>query len=173
MTRKNVQVNVKHFLPGSLAVCEEEVYSFAIDPALIQRCGNTLRHAKHLRAIFLIQLRKVTCMSIGRYKRVSGIDRLYVHKSRAAFILINQADFKLSRQYLAKYAVIRLAHKNTGSANLASTAAEAFSTSACSELPCASMVTMAGKSVTRSRHIASGMPNSSSFTSRTSSMHLA
>src|SRR5262245_41609772 len=64
-------------------------------------------------------------------------------------------------------------NQNTGSANFANTAAEAFSTSACSELPCASMVTMAGKSVTRSRHIASGMPNSSSFTSSTSSMHLA
>lgn len=66
-----------------------------------------------------------------------------------------------------------LGNQNTGSASLASTAAEAFSTSAWSELPCASIVTMAGKSVTRRCHMASGMPNSSRFTSSTSLMDLA
>ena len=100
-----MQVNMKYFLSRSLAVCEEEVYSFALDPALIHCCGKALRDAKHLRAFLLVQLCKITGMSVRNYKRVSRIDRLYVHKSRAAIILIDHADFQLARQYLAKYAV--------------------------------------------------------------------
>jgi hypothetical protein len=184
VTGKDVQMNVKYFLPCSLAVRKADIHAFTLDPAITQRHGKTPRDAKHLRAFFLVQLRKVTGMPVRNYKRMAGVDGLMVQKSRAAIVLIDHADFKLARKYLAKYAVIRLAHgfrpwqsvsysQNTGSASFANTAAEAFSTSACSELPWASMVTMAGKSVTRSRHIASGMPNSSSFTSTTSSMHLA
>ena len=64
-------------------------------------------------------------------------------------------------------------YEKTGLAKVARTAADAVSTSAWSELPWASMVTIAGKSVTRSRHIASGMPNSRRCTSSTSSMQAA
>jgi len=49
---------------------------------------------------------------------------------------------------------------NTGSASLAIIVADAFSTSAWREFPCASIVTMAGKSLTRRCHMASGIPNS-------------
>ena len=58
----------------------------------------------------------------------------------------------------------------TGSANLDSRMDEALCTSACSELPWESMVTMAGRSLTRRCHMASGMPNSSRWTPFTSSM---
>lgn len=141
ITRNNMQMGMKYLLPRSLAVREPDIYSFTLDPALTQRGGKTLRDAKHPRAFFLTQLRKVTGMSIGDYERVSRIDGLNIHKSRTAIILINHADFQPARQYLAKYAVIRLIHRirplqpenqnqNTGSANFASAAAEAFSTSA-------------------------------------------
>ncbi len=51
----------------------------------------------------------------------------------------------------------------------ASSAPVAFSTSACKLLPCASMVTIAANPFTRSRHIASGIPNSIRYTPGTSS----
>jgi hypothetical protein len=35
-------------------------------------------------------------MSIGNYERVPGIDGLMIQKSRAAIILMNQADFNLA-----------------------------------------------------------------------------
>src|SRR5215471_16332619 len=101
---------MKDLLPRRLAVREADIYPFTLDLAITQCNCNTLRDAKHLRATFLVQLRKVTGMPIGNYKRMPGIDGLMVQKSRAAIILINHADFKLARQYLAKYAVIRLAH---------------------------------------------------------------
>jgi hypothetical protein len=57
--------------------------------------------------------------------------------------------------------------------NCSSAVPVVFSTSACRLLPCASMVTMAGKPFTRRCHIASGIPNSIRLTSRTSSTVLA
>jgi len=96
ITGKDVQVNVKYLLPCRLAVCEEEIYSFALDPTLAQCRGDRLRDAEHLSAFFLVQFRKVTGMSVGNYERVSGIDGPNVHKSRAAIILIDHADFRLA-----------------------------------------------------------------------------
>ncbi len=61
--------------------------------------------------------------------------------------------------------------KVTGSAKFASFPAEALSTSACRLLPCASMVTMTGKSLTEMCHMASGMPNSRKSTPSTFVMH--
>jgi len=81
ITRKNVQVNMKDFLSRSPAVCEEEIYPFALDPALAQRRGKALRDAKRLRSFFLVQFCKVTGMSVGNHKRVSGINGLNIHKS--------------------------------------------------------------------------------------------
>src|SRR5262245_26576549 len=78
ITRKNVQVNMKDFLSRSLTVCEEEIYPFALDTALAQRRSKALRDAKRLRAFFLVQLCKVTCMSVGNHNRVSGINGLNV-----------------------------------------------------------------------------------------------
>src|SRR5262249_35035334 len=80
-TGKYVQMSVKYFLPRRLAVCEEEIYPFTLEPALAQRRGNTLRDAKHLSALFLIQFYKVTGMPVGNYKHVSWIDGLNVHKN--------------------------------------------------------------------------------------------
>jgi len=74
-------MNMKDFLPRRLAVREADIYPFTFDPAITQRGGNTLRDAKQLRAFFLIQLRKVTGMPVGNYKRMSGIDGLMVQKS--------------------------------------------------------------------------------------------
>src|SRR5215475_4170368 len=93
ITGKDVQVNVKYLLPCRLAVCEEEIYPFTIDPALAQCRGDRLRDAEHMRAFFLVQFRKVTGMSVGNYEHMSWIDRLNVHKSRAAVISIDHADF--------------------------------------------------------------------------------
>lgn len=91
---KDVQVDVKDFLPRRLAVREEEIHSFAPDLAFIQCCGKTLRDAKHLRAFFLIQIHKSPGMFVGNYNRMSRIDGLDVHESRAAIILINHAGFE-------------------------------------------------------------------------------
>jgi hypothetical protein len=110
VTGKHVQMNMKYFLPCRLAVSEEEIHSFAPDLALIQCRGKTLGYAEHMRALFLVQIHKARGMSVGNYKRMSGIDGLNIHESRAAFILINHADLQFASKYLAKYAVIRLAH---------------------------------------------------------------
>jgi hypothetical protein len=115
VTGKDVQVNVKYFLPRRGAICEADIYSFTLYPAFTHCHGKALRNAKQLRAFFFIQLRKVTGMSVRNYKRVSGIDRPMVQKSRAAIILIDHAYFQLARQYLAKYAVIWLAHGKSAS----------------------------------------------------------
>ena len=72
---------MKDFLPRRLAVCEADIYSFTLDPALTQCRGDTLRNAKHLCAFFLVQLRKVTGMPVGNYKRMPWIDWLMVQKS--------------------------------------------------------------------------------------------
>ena len=72
---------MKDFLPRRLAVREADIYPFTLDPAITQCNGNMLRDAKHLRAFFLVQLRKVTGMPIGNYKRMPGIDGLMVQKS--------------------------------------------------------------------------------------------
>jgi len=96
ITRKYVQVNVEYFLPGRRAVREEEIHSFAPDLALAQRRGNTLGYTKHLRAVFLVQIYKMSSMSVGNYKRMPGIDWLNVHESRAAIILMDHADLKLA-----------------------------------------------------------------------------
>ena len=80
VTWKDVQMNVKYFLPCRLAVREADIYPFTLDPAITQ-CGNTLRDAKRLRAFFLVQLRKVTGMPVGNYKRMPWIDGLMVQKS--------------------------------------------------------------------------------------------
>jgi|SRR5262245_53473174 len=98
VTGKYVQMNMKDFLPCRLAVCEADIYSFTVDPTLTQCRGNTLRNAKHLCAFFLVQICKVTSMSIGNYKRMSGIYRMNVHEGRTAIILMNHADFHLARQ---------------------------------------------------------------------------
>jgi hypothetical protein len=116
ITGNDVQMNVKYFLPCRLAVRKADIHTFTLDPAITQCPGNALRDAKHMRAFFLAQPCKVWRMSVGSYQRVPGIDRFNVHESRAAIILMNHADLKFARQYLAKYAVIRLAHKNSTSA---------------------------------------------------------
>ena len=56
ITGKYMQMSMKYLLPRRLAVCEEEIHPLALDPALTQGCGKTLRDTKHLRAFFLIQL---------------------------------------------------------------------------------------------------------------------
>ncbi len=96
VTGKDVQMNVKHFLPRRLTVREADIHAFTLDPAITQRPGNTPRNAEHLRALFLVQPRKVTGMPVRNYKRMSGVDGLMVQKSRAAIVLINHADFKLA-----------------------------------------------------------------------------
>jgi len=78
---KDVYVNMKDFLPRRLAVREADIYPFTLDPAITQCGGNTLRDAKRLRAFFLVQLRKVTGMPVGNYKRMPWIDGLMVQKS--------------------------------------------------------------------------------------------
>jgi hypothetical protein len=83
VTGKDVQMNMKYFLPRRLAVREGEIHSFAPDLALIQCRGEALRYAEHMRAFFLVQIRKASGMSVGNYERVSGIDGLNVHESRA------------------------------------------------------------------------------------------
>jgi hypothetical protein len=111
VTGKDVQMNMKYFLPCRLAVRKADIHAFTLDSAIRQRSGKTPRNEKHLRALFLVQLRKVTGMPVRNYKRMPGIDGLMVQKSRAAIILVNHAGLKLARQYLAKYAIIRLAHR--------------------------------------------------------------
>jgi hypothetical protein len=96
VTGKDVQMNVKYFLPRRLAVRKADIHAFTLDPAITQRPGKTPRNAKHLRAFFLVQLRKVTGMPVGNYKRMSGVDGLMIQKSRAAIVLINHADLKLA-----------------------------------------------------------------------------
>jgi hypothetical protein len=96
VTGKDVQMNVKYFLPRRLAVRKADIHAFAFDPAISQRPGKTPRDAKQLRAFFLVQLRKVTGMPVRNYKRMPGVDGLMVQKSRAAIVLKNHADFKLA-----------------------------------------------------------------------------
>jgi hypothetical protein len=96
VTGKDVQMNVKYFLPRRLAVRKADIHAFTLDPAVSQRHGKTPRDAKHLRAFFLVQFRKVTGMLVRNYKRMPGVDGLLVQKSRATIILINHADFKLA-----------------------------------------------------------------------------
>jgi len=96
ITGKDVQMNVKYFLPCGLAVRKADIHAFTLDPAVSQRSGKTPRNAKHLRAFFLVQFSKVTGMPVGNYKRMSGVDGLMIQKSRAAIVLINHADLKLA-----------------------------------------------------------------------------
>jgi len=96
ITGNDVQMAMKYVLPRRFAVREPDIYSFTPDAALTQRGSDTLRDAKHMRAFFLFQLCKTTGVSIGDYKRMSGIHGLMIEKSRAAIILINHADFKLA-----------------------------------------------------------------------------
>ena len=65
ITGKNMQVDVKDFLPSSLAVREADIDPFTLDLAISQRCGNMPRDAKHMRAFFLVQLCKIRRMSVG------------------------------------------------------------------------------------------------------------
>ena len=76
-----MQVDVKDFLPCRLAVREADIDPFTLDPTTAQCGGNTPRDTKHLRAFFLVHLRKVTGMPVGNYKRMPGIDGLMVQKS--------------------------------------------------------------------------------------------
>ena len=78
---KDVQMDVKDFLPRSLAIRKADIYSFTLDPTITQSRGNTLRDAEHLRSYFLFKLRKVTGMPVGNYQCVPGIDGLMVQKS--------------------------------------------------------------------------------------------
>jgi len=110
ITGKDMQMNVKYFLSRRLAVRKADVHAFALDSAVSQRPGKTPSNTKHPRAFFLVQLRKVTGMPVRNYKRMSGVDGLMIQKSRAAIILINQADFKLACHYLANYTVVGFAH---------------------------------------------------------------
>jgi hypothetical protein len=110
ITGNDVQMAMKYFLTCGFAVREPDIYSFTPDAALTQRRGDTLCDAKHARAFFFVQLRKVTGMSIGDYERMPGIDGLMIKKSRAAVILINHADFNLASDQLAYYAVVGFAH---------------------------------------------------------------
>jgi hypothetical protein len=87
VTGKDVQMNVKYFLPCGLAVRKADIHAFTLDPAITQRPGKTPRDTKHLRAFFLVQLRKVTGMPVRNYKRMSGVDGLMVQKSRTAIVL--------------------------------------------------------------------------------------
>jgi hypothetical protein len=96
VTGKDVQMNVKYFLPCSLAVRKADIHAFTRDPAITQRPGKTPRNAKHLRAFFLVQFSKVTGMPVRNHKRMPGVDGLMIQKSRAAIVLINHADFKLA-----------------------------------------------------------------------------
>ena len=43
MPRDHVHVNVKHLLPGGLAVGEEQVYALTVQRARSERGGNSLR----------------------------------------------------------------------------------------------------------------------------------
>ncbi len=74
-------MGMKDLLPCRLAVRKADIYPFTLDPAITQCGGNAPRDAKHLRAFFLVQLRKITGMPVGNYKRMPGIDGLMVQKS--------------------------------------------------------------------------------------------
>jgi hypothetical protein len=96
VTGKDVQMDVKYFLPRRSAIRKADIYPFTLNPAITQCHGNTLRDAKHMRAFFLVQIHKARGMSVGNYERMSGIDRLNVHESRAAIILVNHTDFQFA-----------------------------------------------------------------------------
>ncbi len=81
VTGNDVQMGMKDLLPCRLAVRKADIYPFTLDPAITQCGGNAPRDAKHLRAFFLVQLRKITGMPVGNYKRMPGIDGLMVQKS--------------------------------------------------------------------------------------------
>jgi hypothetical protein len=81
ITGKDVQMNVKYFLPRGRAVREADIDPFAFDLAITQRCGDVLRDAKHMRAFFRVEPRKVRGMSVGNYQRVPGIYGLVVQES--------------------------------------------------------------------------------------------
>ena len=81
VTGKDVQVDVKDFLPRSFAIRKADIHSFTVDSTITQRRANTPRDAEHLRAYFLFELRKVRRMPVGNYQRVPGIDGLMVQKS--------------------------------------------------------------------------------------------
>jgi hypothetical protein len=110
ITGNDVQMAMKYILPRRLAVREPNTYSFALDAAITQRSSDTLRDAKHMRAFFLLQLCKVSSMSIGDYERMSWIDGLMIKKSRAAIIPVNHADFNLACDQLANYTVFGFGH---------------------------------------------------------------
>jgi hypothetical protein len=110
ITGNDMQMAMKYILPRRLAVRKPDIYSFTPDAAVAQRCGDTLRDAEHMRAFFLLQLCKVSRMSIGDYERMFWIDGVMIKKSRAEIILINQADFNFACDQLAYYAVVGFGH---------------------------------------------------------------
>ena len=83
-TRENVQVNVEDLLACRLAVGGEKVDPFAIEPPLVERGGDLLGDADHVRSCIFRQIGQICGVIFWHHQDVTGIDGLHVHKSRAA-----------------------------------------------------------------------------------------
>ena len=75
-----MQVNVKDFLPGSLTIGKEKVYSFALQTTFAQRCSDALSNTEHSFTLVFIQVCKIRCVPVRYNQGVARIDRLNIHE---------------------------------------------------------------------------------------------
>jgi hypothetical protein len=108
--REHMQVAMKNFLHGRLAIREKEIHPLALHATLTQRGGQAPSHPKHLRPLLLSQVRQIGGVTIRDDKQVAGVHRLNVHKGGARVIPIDEASFGLARQNLTKDATVLFSH---------------------------------------------------------------
>jgi hypothetical protein len=77
---EDVQVRVKDFLTGSLAVRQKEVDAFTFQSTGAECRGETSGDPKHLRAFFFFQITYISRMPIWDHQHVAGVNRVQIHE---------------------------------------------------------------------------------------------
>jgi hypothetical protein len=99
---------MENFLACRFAIGKEEIHAFAFYASAAQGIRDSVSNTKYLCAFLLVQTGEVRRMAIGHHQNVTGIDRLNVHERGAGIILIDHADFEVTRNQFADYAVSHL-----------------------------------------------------------------
>lgn len=110
---EHVQVDVEDLLHRRRAVRQEQVHPLALDPAVVQRGGQALRHAEHLRPLVGPQVGQAGRVSDRDDQQVAGVDGLDVHERRADTVAVDEADFGLARQEPTEYAISFVVHRRS------------------------------------------------------------
>ncbi len=105
-SRIDMQVKMKHFLPGSFPICDKHIYTVARYVRMFDGRCNFLGNFEQVAGKIWGQIRQIWKMFAWNYHCMTGIYRLNCHEPNANIVRIHFAYRVASLKDLAKYAIL-------------------------------------------------------------------